>query len=149
MFPSAFWLIALIVFSVIEGVTVGLASIWFAIGALGALIVAVLGGHIFLQVVVFLALSAAALALIRPLAVKILKPRHDPTNADRVIGAEGMVLEDINNLKARGQVKVQGNIWTARTEDDRPIPKDTTVRVLRIEGVKLIVSPIAEESKHI
>ena len=86
MFPSAFWLIALIVFSVIEGVTVGLASIWFAIGALGALIVAVLGGHIFLQVVVFLALSAAALALIRPLAVKILKPRHDPTNADRVIG---------------------------------------------------------------
>ena len=87
------------------------------------------------------------LLAVRPMARKYITPRRQATNADRVIGAEGMVLEDINNLKARGQVKVQGNIWTARTEDDRPIPKDTTVRVLRIEGVKLIVAPLQEAGK--
>ena len=83
MLPSAFWLLALILFSVIEGVTVGLTSIWFAAGALGALIAAMLGAHIFLQILIFLVLSALALALVRPIAVRLLKPRHDPTNADR------------------------------------------------------------------
>ena len=142
MFPSAFWLIALIVFSVIEGVTVGLASIWFAIGALGALIVAVLGGHIFLQVVVFLALSAAALALIRPLAVKILKPRHDPTNADRVIGQTALVTEAMDNVEGKGLVVVSGQVWSARSQHNVVIPAGTQVRILRIEGVKVYVEAI-------
>ena len=135
MFPSAFWLIALIVFSVIEGVTVGLASIWFAIGALGALIVAVLGGHVFLQVVVFLALSAAALALIRPLAVKIL-------NADRVIGQTALVTEAIDNVEGKGLVVVSGQVWSARSQHNVVIPAGTQVRILRIEGVKVYVEAI-------
>ena len=144
---SILWLVALIIFGVVEAATVGLASIWFAAGALAALILSAFLNSLLVQVVVFLAVSFVTLLLVRPLAQKYFNARRTATNADRVIGAEGMVLEDINNLKARGQVKVQGNIWTARTEDDRPIPKDTTVRVLRIEGVKLIVAPLQEAGK--
>ena len=139
MFPSAFWLIALIVFSVIEGVTVGLASIWFAIGALGALIVSQLGLGFWPQ---FLALSAAALALIRPLAVKILKPRHDPTNADRVIGQTALVTEAIDNVEGKGLVVVSGQVWSARSQHNVVIPAGTQVRILRIEGVKVYVEAI-------
>lgn len=147
MNPSIAWLIALVVFCVLEAATVGLVSIWFAAGALIALFASFFTGNIWIQFAVFLAVSFLCLLAMRPMARKYITPRRQATNADRVIGAEGMVLEDINNLKARGQVKVQGNIWTARTEDDRPIPKDTTVRVLRIEGVKLIVAPLQEAGK--
>ena len=145
--PAIVWLILLLAFAALEGVTVGLTSIWFAAGALAALIAALLHGPLWLQIALFLVVSILCLLAVRPLARKYINTQVQPTNADRVIGAEGMVLEDINNLKARGQVKVQGNIWTARTEDDRPIPKDTTVRVLRIEGVKLIVAPLQEAGK--
>ena len=141
MLPSAFWLLALILFSVIEGVTVGLTSIWFAAGALGALIAAMLGAHIFLQILIFLVLSALALALVRPIAVRLLKPRHDPTNADRVIGQTALVTEDIDNLQGKGRVSISGADWTARAQEDRPIPAGSKVRVLRIEGVKVIVVP--------
>ena len=147
MNPSIAWLIALVVFCVLEAATIGLVSIWFAAGALIALFASFFTGNIWIQFAVFLAVSFLCLLAVRPMARKYITPRRQATNADRVIGAEGMVLEDINNLKARGQVKVQGNIWTARTEDDRPIPKDTTVRVLRIEGVKRIVAPLQEAGK--
>ena len=146
MLPSAFWLLALILFSVIEGVTVGLTSIWFAAGALGALIAAMLGAHIFLQILIFLVLSALALALVRPIAVRLLKPRHDPTNADRVIGAEARVTEDIDNIQGKGAVSIGGIIWTARSDSDEVIPAGSLVRVLRIEGVKVFVELIKEET---
>ena len=137
------WLIILVLFGIGEAVTVGLTSIWFALGALGALIVAVLGGHVFLQVVVFLALSAAALALIRPLAVKILKPRHDPTNADRVIGATGLVTEEIDNLAGHGLVNIAGQVWSARSAGEGAvIPAGQEVRVTQIQGVKVLVEPV-------
>ena len=142
MLPSAFWLLALILFSVIEGVTVGLTSIWFAAGALGALIAAMLGAHIFLQILIFLVLSALTLALVRPVAVRLLKPRHDPTNADRVIGQTALVTEDIDNVEGKGLVVISGQVWSARSEHGVAIPAGTQVRVLRIEGVKVYVEAL-------
>lgn len=140
--PSAFWLFALILFCVVEGATVGLTSIWFAVGALGALITALLRGHLFLQILVFLLLSAVTLALVRPLAVKLLKPSYSPTNADRVIGQTALVTEDIDNVEGKGLVVIAGQAWSARSQHNITIPAGTQVRVLRIEGVKVYVETI-------
>ena len=106
MLPSAFWLIALIVLLVGEAITIGLTFVWFAVGALGALIVAVLGGALWLQVVIFLALSGVTLALARPVFARFLKTSHAATNADRVIGqtavgGEQDMLSGIRGRQAR------------------------------------------------
>ena len=122
MLPSAFWLIALIVLLVGEAITIGLTFVWFAVGALGALIVAVLGGALWLQV--------------------FLKTSHAATNADRVIGQTAVVTEQIDNLSGTGQVNVAGQIWSARSAHDVVIPRETEVRVLKISGVKVLVEAI-------
>ena len=110
-----FGLVALIVFAVGEAVTVGLTSVWFALGSLGALIVSGLGFGIWPQVIVFVVLSAVSMALIRPIAKKILAPHYAPTNADRVIGTTGLVTEEIDNIEGRGPVTLPGQIWSARS----------------------------------
>ena len=138
------WLALLILFGVGEAVTVGLTSVWFAVGALGALLCALLGGGLWLQLGVFLALSGLSLALVRPLAKKFLTPGYSATNADRVIGQEAVVTQAIDNLRAQGQVNIAGQAWTARSQDDTLIPEGALVRVLRIEGVKVFVSPVKE-----
>ena len=142
MLPSAFWLIALIVLLVGEAITIGLTFVWFAVGALGALIVAVLGGALWLQVVNFLALSGVTLALARPVFARFLKTSHAATNADRVIGQTAVVTEQIDNLSGTGQVNVAGQIWSARSAHDVVIPRETEVRVLKISGVKVLVEAI-------
>ena len=142
MLPSAVWLVVLIVLVIGEVLTVGLTFIWFAVGALGGLITAVLGGAIWLQVVVFLILSALSLALVRPLASRFLKTSRTPTNADRVIGAIATVIQEIDNVSGQGQVNVSGQIWSARSEHGVVIPQGTEVRVLRIEGVKVYVEAV-------
>ena len=140
------WLAALILFAVGEAMTVGLTCIWFAVGALGALAVAGLGGQLWLQILAFLVLSGISLALVRPLARRYLTPRYSATNADRVIGADALVTEQIDNLQGQGQVSISGQVWTARSQDDTVIPVGTEVKVLRIEGVKVFVSPAAKHS---
>ena len=142
MLPSAFWLIALIVLLVGEAITIGLTFVWFAVGALGALIVAVLGGALWHQVVIFLALSGVTLALARPVFARFLKTSHAATNADRVIGQTAVVTEQIDNLSGTGQVNVAGQIWSARSAHDVVIPRETEVRVLKISGVKVLVEAI-------
>ena len=142
MIPIPFtvlWLIALIVFAVGEAITVGLTSVWFAVGALGALIAAGFGAALWLQVVVFLALSGVTLLLVRPLAKKFLTPRYQATNADRVIGATALVTEEIDNLKGSGLVNISGLVGTARSAHDVVIQPGREVKVLRIEGVKVFV----------
>lgn len=134
-----FWLAAFIVFAIGEAVTVGLVSVWFAVGALAALFAAALGAGLWLQIAVFLGVSALALALFKPLSSKLLKPKMSATNADRVIGSPALVTETINNAQAQGQVRVKGQIWSARSAQDVVIPAGTDVTVLRIEGVKVIV----------
>ncbi len=142
LIDSIVWLVLLIVFAVGEAVTVGLTSIWFAAGALGALITSTLTENLLIQIIVFLALSLVTLLLVRPLARKYFIPRRVATNADRILGQEGIVTEDIDNLEAKGQVKVSGTVWSARSQrDEVPIPAGTRVRILRIEGVKVFVAP--------
>lgn len=139
---TIFWLAAFIVFAIGEAVTVGLVSVWFAVGALAGLFAAAFGAGLWLQIVIFLGVSALALALFKPLSSRFLKPRSSATNADRVIGAQALVTETIDNAQARGQVKVNGQIWSARSAQDVVIPAGRDVRVLRIEGVKVLVETI-------
>ena len=134
-----FWLAAFIAFAIGEAITVGLVSVWFAVGALAGLFVAALGAGLWLQITVFLGVSALALALFKPLSGKFLRPKLSATNADRVIGASALVTETIDNSQAQGQVKVKGQVWSARSDQDVVIPAGRNVRVLRIEGVKVIV----------
>ena len=138
------WLALLILFGVGEAVTVGLTSVWFAVGALGALVCALVGAHLWVQIGVFLALSGLSLALVRPLAKKFLAPGYSATNADRVIGTDAVVVQQIDNLHGQGQVNIAGQTWTARSQNDVVIPEGTLVRVLRIEGVKVFVIPVEE-----
>lgn len=133
------WLALLIIFAVAEAATVGLTSVWFALGSLGALVCALAGGNIWLQLGIFIVLSLICLVALRPLAKKYLNNRVEPTNADRVIGQEARVTQDIDNIQGTGAVTIGGVTWTARSEHDTPIPAGAMVRVLRIEGVKVIV----------
>lgn len=139
------WLGLLILFAAGEAITVGLTSIWFAAGALVSLIVALLGGQLWLQITLFIVVSALCLLAIRPLAQKHLNNKVEPTNADRVIGSEAKVTETIDNLQGSGAVNIGGIVWTARGESDAPIPAGTLVRVLRIEGVKVFVEPVEQK----
>ena len=137
---AIYWLVALIVFLVIEAATLGLATIWFAGGALVALIAAMCGAGIVIQIVLFLVVSLVLLFFTRPFAVRFLNKDTLKTNVDRVVGMEGVVTEEISNLAGTGKVSLGGNTWTARTESEGGIiPKETVVEVLRVEGVKLIV----------
>ena len=137
---TAVWLVAMIVLLVIEGVVPGLVSIWFALGALAALIAAILKAPLWLQVTWFLVISVVSLVLTRPLAKKYVNARTQPTNADMLIGKECVVTEEIDNLRGVGAVSVGGKVWTARTEaPDIKVEPGTVMTVLRIEGVKLIV----------
>lgn len=135
-----YWLIALVVFLVIEAATLGLATIRFAGGALVALIAAMCGAGIVIQIVLFLVVSLVLLFFTRPFAVRFLNKDTLKTNVDRVVGMEGVVTEEISNLAGTGKVSIGGNMWTARTENEGgTIPVDAVVTVLRVEGVKLIV----------
>lgn len=135
-----YWLIALVVFLVIEAATLGLATIWFAGVALVALIAAMCGAGIVIQIVLFLVVSLVLLFFTRPFAVRFLNKDTLKTNVDRVVGMEGVVTEEISNLAGTGKVSLGGNMWTARTENEGgTIPVDAVVTVLRVEGVKLIV----------
>lgn len=137
-----FWLIAAIVFIVLEGVTAQLVSLWFVIGTIPALIAAALGANGIVQGVLFLATSILVLLLFRPMLQERLATEQKATNADRVIGMTGLVLEEVNNLQGTGRVSANGLDWTARTEQDETIlAKDSRVTVLRIEGVTLLVAP--------
>lgn len=138
--PSVVWLVLLVVFVIVEAVTVGLASVWFAAGALVALLATFFTDNIWLQIFLFVLVSAVTLAALRPLAKKYVSPQHVATNADRVIGMDAVVVEDIDDLAAAGAVKVMGTVWTARSSSGAPIPAGSTVTVDRIDGVKLFVT---------
>ena len=144
---AVLWLIAVVVFLIVEGIVPGLVSIWFAIGALAALLAAMMHAPLWLQIVWFLVVSVAALALTRPLAKKYVNARTQPTNADRILGKECVVKEEIDNLHGTGAVAVDGKVWTARMDEDGLTAREGEVVVARrIEGVKLIVGK--KENSH-
>lgn len=134
------WAIAIVGFGVLEGITVQLVSIWFVIGSIAGLIAAFCGVPFYLQVTICVAVSIIALLVTRPIVKKKINTQMQPTNADRCIGKDATVLENIDNINATGQVKVAGQIWSARSENDEIIEKDSIVTVQKIDGVKLIVS---------
>lgn len=133
------WIAILIVMVIIEIITLGLTTIWFAGGALVAFIAGLLGANIPLQVTLFVVVSLVLLAGTRPFAVKFLNKNRTRTNSESLIGATGIVLADIDNLHATGQVQVNGLEWTARSADDTRIGKGKEVLIQEISGVKLIV----------
>lgn len=136
----AFWVVALVVFLIVEAVTAGLVSIWFVFGSLVALICAALGAAVWLQIFWFVIVSVATLVLTRPLVKRYVDSRSVATNADRSIGRTAVVTERIDNLAATGAVKLDGVVWTARSTDDAvAIEAGERVTVRAIEGVKLIV----------
>ncbi len=136
------WMGLMVAFLVAEAACpLHLISVWFAAGSLAAMVTAILGGAMWLQVTVFLVVSAALLALLWPFVQKFLKPRQTKTNLDSVIGSEGLVTADIDNICATGQVKLGSMEWTARSTSGETIPAGTRIRVDKIEGVKVFVSP--------
>ena len=135
------WLLLLVVFLAAEAATVSMVSLWFAVSALVALLVALLGGPGWLQGTLFLVISAVLLALLRPLVKRYVTPRITATNVDSVIGSTGLVTTAIDNVSAVGQVKLGAMEWTARSTSGQPIPVGTLVKVDKIEGVKAFVSP--------
>ncbi len=134
------WLIIFIVLLVIEIITMGLTTIWFAGGALMALLMAFIGFGLPAQIGVFLVVSVALLILTRPVAVKYFNTERQKTNAESLIGQQAVVLEDVDTLRAAGLVEVNGQEWSAKTDEPNGfIPKDSIVSVEGIQGVKLIV----------
>ena len=136
------WLALMIVFLMVEAQSVTMVSLWFGAGALAALIATLCGAEFWLQAVIFFAVSIALLASLRPLARKYFTPKITKTNVDSVIGSEGLVTADINNVTAQGQVKLGAMEWTARSSSGEIIPAGTLVKVDKIEGVKAFVTPV-------
>ena len=134
-----FWVCAIVVFMILEAVSAGLITIWFAVGSVAALCTALLGGPFWLQVVWFLVISAVTLILTRPLAKKYINARSQPTNADRSLGRTGIVTEEVDNVAAKGAVNLEGQVWTARSLTGEVLPVGTLVTARQIQGVKLIV----------
>ena len=137
---TALWLAAMIILLVVEAMAPGLVSIWFAIGALAAMISSMFKAPVWLQLVWFVLVSIVSLILTRPLAKKYVNSRTVPTNADMAVGQDCIVTEAIDNVLGTGAVTVGGKVWTARmAETDGKAAKGAVLRVVRIEGVKLIV----------
>jgi membrane protein implicated in regulation of membrane protease activity len=142
-----FWLVLFVIFVLIEAATLGLATIWFAGGALVATLAAVaLPGLIWLQVLLFLAVSILLLYFTRPVAVKYFNKDRVKTNVESYVGREVIVVSEIDNLQGIGQVKLGGQEWTARTVSDDDVMEVGAVGIVKaVDGVKLII----EEKKHV
>ncbi len=135
----AFWIVALVAFVVIEAITAQLVTIWFAVGSVAALIAEMLGAQVWLQWTIFVTVSAIVLVATRPFVKKLTKQKVQPTNADRCIGETAVVTERIDNISGKGAVKVNGIEWSARTQSGNTVEPGNTVKVIKIDGVKLIV----------
>lgn len=133
------WLVLLVFFLVAEGSTAAVTTIWFAVGSVVAMLAALLGAELWLQVVLFAVVSVVCLMALRPLLKKYLEPKKVKTNIDAIIGTQGVVMERIDNLAGTGKVKLGAMEWTARSVSGETIEKDTVVVVERIEGVKVYV----------
>lgn len=142
MMMELIWMGLLLFFGIGEALTVGLTSIWFAAGALVALICSLAGGNMTLQIILFFVVSALSLAAFRPVIQKYVNNKVEATNVDSIIGREVLVTEKISNLQAAGTVQISGLTWSARSVDNSEIPVGTLVRIQRVEGVKVFVEKV-------
>jgi membrane protein implicated in regulation of membrane protease activity len=138
---SIIWAIMIVFFTLVEAFTLGLTSIWFAVGSLAALIASALGLNIVIQFIAFLVVAIVLLIYTRPVAKRIFKVGINKTNVDALIGKHGYVTKAIQ-LKELGQVKLEGQIWTAKGQENETYEVDEQVEVMAIEGVKLIVKKL-------
>ena len=139
------WLALFALLLVIEAISVGLVSIWFAAGSLGGLVASLLGAPVWLQIIVFGVVSALALLLLRPIAKKYVNDKVTPTNIDSLKGKVFKALTDIGDDDNKGQVKVNDLEWTAVSEDGSLIEKGTKVVVKDIQGTRLVVARASGE----
>lgn len=145
---SIFWLLLAVILVIAEAVTVDLICIWFAAGAAAGMLASLLGLPDVVQAAAALIVSIATLAAVRPIAKKHFNQERVPTNADRLIGKEASVLEDIDSLQSTGLVSIEGQEWSAKSEDDRKrIPAGSIVEVVAISGVKLVVTEKIPDGK--
>ncbi len=143
-----FWLIAAGVFFIIEMATIGFLIFWLGIGALLAMVTSFITDSILIQVIVFVVTSTLLLIFTRPLVNKFIKiPKEVKTNAYSMIGKKGIVIKNINNIEGDGQIKVDGEVWSAKSNTDEVIPKDTEIEIIEIDGVKAVVKKINEDAK--
>lgn len=133
------WLVVFVVFAALELVSLGLTCIWFAIGALAGCVAVLLGANWIVQAVVFLVVTMVVLIFIRPFAIKYVNNKAEKTNVESMAGKQGKVVVEIDNINAKGMIKVDGMEWTARSVDGEIIPKDSLVTVVSVEGVKAMV----------
>lgn len=143
---SLIWLIALAILIVIEIITLGLATIWFACGALVAFAASLCGASIVVQLVLFTIVSIASLFTVRPYVARKFTSERVKTNYEALIGRSAKVIEKIDDRNQKGAVFINGLEWTAKTEDSVVIEEGKIVEILRVEGVKLLVREIKEEN---
>ena len=136
---TIFWLIAFVALLIIEIITLGLTTVWFAVGSVAAFIAAFIGASTVVQIVVFLIVSIVLLIVTRPIVMKYFNQKRERTNAESLIGQKAIVIETIDTLHGVGRVEVGGMEWSAKTEESGQIEKDTVVSIKGIQGVKLIV----------
>ena len=129
------WLVVFVVFAALELVSLGLTCIWFAIGALAGCVAALLGANWIVQAVVFLVVNMVVFIF----AIKYVNNKAEKTNVESMAGKQGKVVVEIDNINAKGMIKVDGMEWTARSVDGEIIPKDSLVTVVSVEGVKAMV----------
>jgi len=138
------WIIIIVVAIIIEALTYNLTTTWFAIGGIFGWLIYLTGANLFVQIVVFLLVSILLLLFARPFAVNVLKIGKVKTNADRLIGKAAIVLVEIDNNSNRGQIKVDGQIWSAKTKGQNKIKKNSNVIIQEIVGVKVVVDEYEE-----
>lgn len=143
---TVLWLVLMVIFLLVEAGTVVMVSLWFAVGSLVAMVASLLGAALWLQVVLFLLVSAVLLACLRGVVQKHFTPKLTKTNVDAVVGSKGYVTADIDNVSATGTVKLGAMEWTARSTAGSPISKGTLVKVDKIEGVKAFVTAVEVEA---
>ena len=136
------WLILFVIFAALELVSLGLTCIWFAVGALAACVTSLITDNWIIQAIVFIIVTVVVLIFLRPIAVKYINNKAEKTNVDSLIGKKAKVLEEIENVNAKGKVSIDGMDWTARSADGNIIKKDALVEVVEIKGVKAIVKEI-------
>ena len=147
MMEAIIWLALMVIFLIAEAMTVSMVSLWFAAGAVVALLLSLLHLQIWLQVLLFFLVSGALLACLRPLVRRHVTPKLTPTDVDAIVGTRCMVTAEIDNVCAAGQVKLNGIEWSARSVTGQIIPEGTLVRVERVEGVKVFVIPVEKRAR--
>ena len=138
--PMVFWLALAIILAVFEIISLGLTTIWFALGGLVAFLGALAGFSIPVQIILFIVVSVISLLLVRPFSMKYLNNHITKTNIDSLIGRKVKVTKEIDNIAERGTITLDGTVWNARSETDETIAEGETVSITRVEGNKLYVT---------